>query len=697
MYHRRPVPTSRRRRTHKVKRRRRHEWRSPYESLIRGVQSDQRLITWYQRALWSFHRAPFPVQADPDAQDGAMARAFEWFLFDVVLPPSGRTPVEEWIVAESRRQRWASPVIERYLRFTRGEFGIFTVTATTSQMLSLQQLGSDRVVHAVPMDDWPEWTTGEHVAARLFPIDAADRLAPGPEVLELSPGSSVLPRAPHAALQKAAACGALETEVLYGASPAWLTDLSAAGSIVDFIDAFLVTVSSGGVSAEDLRCEVRESNDPGRLWTALLEEIVPLTPEEPPLLGALLSVFWLEVRRQAGASDKTLRKLARKWQQTFFAPQAPVDAARAVTLPFGDEAAWTLSEHEIAMLRALPRAADVRWAGRRRQARVAIQEEGKLPEYPDAILWMEQPSGLVVHAAIVPRNAASSVILRTLVDAMSGQHTGPEVSGGTARRPGVVTVQSQVWATHLSSALAPLEIEATARYIEPEMAELFDRLEAHFAENVSETFGGVRAPVMRYLSRPATTPGDVARLFAAAAAFYRARPWTVLADDRWIDLAWSRPPRSDGAEPQHAIAVVMGHGGQTFGLAVYFNPADLMCLLVGVGVDVLRSDALSVVYDSEAHTDPDLVAEIHEHGWPVAARRALPTAMRMSPDAPPRLVAGDELELAAAALDAVREFVARHATRLRAETLPCRDDVMVEGFGRVHLSLDPAPVAEPPY
>ena len=56
-----------------------------------------------------------------------MGRALEWFLFDVVLPDSDRSPAEEWIALESQRQRWAPPVLERYLRLTRGKYGLFEV------------------------------------------------------------------------------------------------------------------------------------------------------------------------------------------------------------------------------------------------------------------------------------------------------------------------------------------------------------------------------------------------------------------------------------------------------------------------------------------------------------------------------------------------------------------------------------------
>ena len=131
------MPTSRRRR--RPKRRERHAPRSPYASIVRGVLADPALRDWYDRACWSFHRAPFPVYDDREAQELAVGRAAEWFVFDLVLPDRGCTPAESWIAAESARQRWSAAVTERYLRFTRGEFGVFTITAMPPPMLVLEE------------------------------------------------------------------------------------------------------------------------------------------------------------------------------------------------------------------------------------------------------------------------------------------------------------------------------------------------------------------------------------------------------------------------------------------------------------------------------------------------------------------------------------------------------------------------------
>ncbi len=69
---------------------------------------------------------------------------------------------------------------------------------------------------------------------------------------------------------------------------------------------------------------------------------------------------------------------------------------------------------------------------------------------------------------------------------------------------------------------------------------------------------------------------EVAALFRAAANFFRAAPWTTMADSSALEFA----PR----EGSPWAGVVMGFGGEVFGLALYTEPEDL--------TDLLDDDAL---------------------------------------------------------------------------------------------------------
>ncbi len=245
------MPTSRKRR--RPKRRQQGVRRSPYETLIRGVHTDERMGEWFRRACWSFHRAPFPVYPELDAQNNAMARALEWFMFDVVLPDSDRSPAEEWIAGESERQGWGAPVLERYLRFTRGKYGLYEVVTAPLPMLVLRQVGTERVVHARALDNPVPFEDGDIIAARLFPLEDAAAQRTDPEIFDLSPCSDVVPELEESVLLAAVEQGALGVETLYGAAPDWVANGIAAGEIGPLADAFFDAVSDGSLQRVDLQ------------------------------------------------------------------------------------------------------------------------------------------------------------------------------------------------------------------------------------------------------------------------------------------------------------------------------------------------------------------------------------------------------------------------------------------------------------
>ena len=674
------MPTSRRRRRPKRRERReRHAPRSPYASIVRGVLADPALRDWYDRACWSFHRAPFPVYDDREAQELAVGRAAEWFVFDLVLPDRGCTPAESWIAAESARQRWSAAVTERYLRFTRGEFGVFHITAMPPPMLVLEERPTGRIVHALLMDAFVDAKPGDLMAARLFPLEDASVTAQHPEVRELSPGSDVLRLSKKAARDLDPGLDALAVEALFGAGGSWLAEAAGTGAVARFVDPFLRQISQDGLTTDDLRVELRELPDPEVVIRALAAEVAPLTREEPLLVAAMISTLWLHERQRAGTSERTLKKLARAWERRLENPAgAPEIDSTRLPLPDVDEARWRLSEHEIARLRALPLVAE-EWIGRRRMVRIPIQEAGQLPEYPDAGLWVQPVSGKIAGVSIVPSHAPQHAMLATLTDAMSN----------TGSRPARVVVQGATLAAGLRRALSPLGTIVEARYVEPALAPVFDRLEEFGAEQPEQAFEGAQAPSRGYLGLPGSSAEQLERFMGATSAFYQAAPWRLLADDRAIDIELPAARAAQGGYPDRVVAVLMGHGGKTFGLALYFDVAEYEMVIMGAEpAESFHFDTLAVTFNDEDSTDPVVLNEIREHRWPVAGRRAFPTAMRTSPHAPPRLIAGAELDLAAATLDAVRGFVSRLPPGGPPSDVR-REETIAPGFGSLVLTLEP--------
>ena len=60
-------------------------------------------------------------------------------------------------------------------------------------------------------------------------------------------------------------------------------------------------------------------------------------------------------------------------------------------------------------------------------------------------------------------------------------------------------------------------------------------------------------------------------LFAAAADFYLIQPWTIINDEKAIEVQ----------APDARLVVVMGAAGQSYGISVYDSPADLQRMLAG--------------------------------------------------------------------------------------------------------------------
>jgi hypothetical protein len=135
------------------------------------------------------------------------------------------------------------------------------------------------------------------------------------------------------------------------------------------------------------------------------------------------------------------------------------------------------------------------------------------------------------------------------------------------------------------------------------------------------------------MSRPETwsawqlPEADVAALFRAAADFFKAAPWTVLADSDGLGFVPGDGPVWAGA--------VMGQGGEVFGLCLYEHPEDLMRLYEGDDgehdafgtLEALDGRIITLTFE-EAHSLPrPMRREVARKGWEVASPSGYPTLM----------------------------------------------------------------------
>ncbi len=86
---------------------------------------------------------------------------------------------------------------------------------------------------------------------------------------------------------------------------------------------------------------------------------------------------------------------------------------------------------------------------------------------------------------------------------------------------------------------------------------------------LNESFTTMPEEIPGLLSIPGTDPKMIAKLFEAAAIFYRAAPWKRLADYQSLAVTIDPPG-------QQLFVQVMGNGGMEFGLSLYTAWEDVV-------------------------------------------------------------------------------------------------------------------------
>jgi hypothetical protein len=147
---------------------------------------------------------------------------------------------------------------------------------------------------------------------------------------------------------------------------------------------------------------------------------------------------------------------------------------------------------------------------------------------------------------------------------------------------------------------------------------------------------------------------EVARdFYAAAAAYFQAVPWEHISDS--MPIAISMPP---GEEPFYLV--VMGNGGETYGLALYEDYEELSLLYSGAPKEAMPDETrwVSITYDGPHFLPFGDLDGIAENNWPIAGPNAYPLFMVFYPvedeiDRPDP----EDIEMATAALRAIPHFV----------------------------------------
>jgi hypothetical protein len=256
----------------------------------------------------------------------------------------------------------------------------------------------------------------------------------------------------------------------------------------------------------------------------------------------------------------------------------------------------------------------------------------------------------------------------------------PAPASGGKRRPTVIHLDDAALAEALAPELARVGVTCKFRHTLPEAEQALQSLGEFWGNE--ETIPGL-------LDVRGVTPFMVQGLFEAAADFYHRAPWRWIDDGNPIEMCYP-------VDSQPRYAVVMGHGGQTYGLAIYNSTDVLRATYAGTPPDQLigREVWTALLFGEAIETPFDDLDAIEAHDWPVADKYAYPLPLQIGLSRQPTRPGKSDLLRLEAALLAIPRFVREH---MRAhEKLPRPAEArltitMADGEDQIHLRY---PVAD---
>ena len=319
--------------------------------------------------------------------------------------------------------------------------------------------------------------------------------------------------------------------------------------------------------------------------------------------------------------------------------QAVLEPSRLVTEIAKPIKALGPAPHVKRRLKKLPRQFES-WQAEVRQFGPKVEEEGEV-FHPWVILVMGRDDESVLLQEMTIEEPTPDQLWDSLVQAMEKPRT------GKPRRPTQLKIRQDGRLIDLIDHLEEVGIKVAPT----ERLDLIDSMIASVEENLDGEEPG------SLLEVPGIGPMEVAAFHNAAAEFYRRSPWRSICDGMAIRV------ECDHFDDGLWYAVLMGHGGMTFGLTLYDELEILERTWSGELSEEERFEetvALTVTYESKRDIpDADLDA-IEEFNFEVAGPRAYPTIFRKERGMNMRSPEPWELELMEACLRAIPDFVAAH-------------------------------------
>lgn len=339
-----------------------------------------------------------------------------------------------------------------------------------------------------------------------------------------------------------------------------------------------------------------------------------------------------------------------------------------------------------------------------RRASFGVREEGEVRS-PYLGIWVDADTGMVVSSVVALDDPASALADGLIDPAGTVGHVpfgGDEIDVGATAMvdPYMLPGKAVVFDSQLAQAIRPklasraIAVEVSARI--PEFDELLDSLFGHMA---------AMAPIAEI-----DLPDDVLRpLCAAAERFWEAKPWRYAYDHPPIGIV-----PTDGSSPP-VYPVVLGAGGEVFGLAIYTSLADYVAMVESEppqGTETPAEEAARAVaveaacrhrvylltFDRKEEVDPILRDRLAGAGWS-RRRSVVPVFVAYGASKPTTFVVEAEARRYAPIVDAVVAFLDESRDRIpMLDYLPLqlRAEVTTSTWPEPRRYLVTMPPDEPP-
>jgi hypothetical protein len=309
------------------------------------------------------------------------------------------------------------------------------------------------------------------------------------------------------------------------------------------------------------------------------------------------------------------------------------------------------------------------WECTVRRARAWITPPDRDPYRPYIVIAVSR-DGKVLGTEIFEGEPTRAEVINVLAKAMYY----PAAGSGGKRRPTIIQLDDEVLTEALTPELEKVGVSCEFRHTIRETEQALQAL---------ERFLGDEEPIPGLLDVPGVTPFLIKGLFEAAAFFFREAPWYWVDDSNPIELHYPV-----GSQPRYAV--VMGHGGQAYGLAIYNSTDVLHKTYAGTPLDQLagRETWTALLFGEAIETPFDDLDAIEIHDWPVAGKYAYPLPVQIGLSGRPTRPGKSDLLRLEAALLAIPRFVQKHTRANEELPRPAEETLtitMADGEDQIHL------------